>query len=73
MSEADKMFEKLGYTEVEQEKYTLIYKNYDLQKNIAINLEYRTISCYDFYNGQRDITIEEFKVIKEMYKELRWI
>lgn len=73
MSEADKMFEELGY---EKKKLNFVFSrfweewtNEDLQKNFSFNTEYKIIDITD--ENKFGITIQELKAINLKCKELR--
>lgn len=73
MSEADKLFEELGYkkshTELNQIKF---YKDDD--NVIYFNLERKTFNKTGEYDGMcNDITIQELLTINEKIKELGWL
>lgn len=75
MSEADKMFEELGY---EKKKLNFVFSrfweeltNEDLQKNFSFNTEYKIIDITD--ENKFGITMQELKAINKKCQELGWI
>ena len=70
MSEADKMFEELGY-EKKKLKFWEEWTNEDLQKNFSFNIEYKIIDITD--ENKFGITMQELKAINLKCKELGWV
>ena len=67
---ADEMFEKLGYRDVTIGTISrCLYANGD--KRISFNRD-RTFEVYDFYDGSREIDMQELQAINEKVKELKW-
>ena len=85
MKKADKMFEKLGYTKVEEGPIVIAYEKYD-----AINDYTKVIDFYhktsgnhlvishekkvntDGFSNSVGLTIPEIKAIRRKFKELKW-
>ena len=65
MSEADKMFEELGYEKIEEDR-VLIY-THELN-TIEFNLENKLL-----YMGENWIDIDDLKAINKKCEELGWI
>ena len=77
-SEADKMFEKLGYEILrnkKEERFHLEYaKNNKDGDVVAIQFwNDKTISKVDSYNIDDYITMQELQAINEKVKELGWL
>ena len=70
MSEADKMFENLGYKKVINFK-EIVYENED--KIITFNLDKKGITCTNFYSGFEIIDMQELQAINKKCEELGWI
>jgi len=70
MSKADEMLEELGYKNVRQTEYWIVYKG--KEKDIDFSLRYKTI---EVENGMesKNITMQELQAINEKCKELGWI
>ena len=69
MSEADKMFEKLGYSKYEKRE-TIIYIKDDSE--IKFHKEVKSVTCEDDYANWQYITMAELKAINAKVKELGW-
>lgn len=75
MSEADEMFEKLGYEKYESSKYSGYYQ-YDKNDNTICILFIKNKRAVALrYDGSEApaITIQELQAINEKVKELKWI
>lgn len=70
MSEADRLFEELGYKKTINFK-EIVYENGD--KIITFNLDKKSITCTNFYDGFESIDIQELQAINMKCKELGWI
>ena len=77
MSKADKMLHSLGYTNQDENEYSVTYDN----SNQVGNEDYKLIN-FDkknkaFYVQEeydpKDITMQEYKAIHEKLKELGWL
>lgn len=71
MSEADKMFEALGY---EKKEYSDSIKYSKLScKDIEFGFVYEDVSCMDCGYYAADITMSELKAINKKCEELGWL
>jgi hypothetical protein len=72
MSEADKMFEELGYKKIKNQFIDVIelWGNDD-DKRLSFETD-KTICMYDFFGGTRNITIQELKAINKKVEEFKW-
>ena len=75
MSEADKMFEKLGY---KKKKLDLIFsrfweewENEDLAKTFSFNYQYEILDITD--KNEYGITMQELQAINKKCQELGWL
>lgn len=77
MTNADKMFEELGYKKAEDNEDFITYQNKDIAKLIEIYCNRKTISVYEVIDNETlltgEITIPELKAINQKCKELRWL
>lgn len=81
MSEADKMFEELGYEKWEHTNYIFYEKplveNAEYEKDYAViefNYETKTINkTLGDDNTICDIDMQELRVIKKKCEELKWL
>lgn len=71
MSEADKLFEKLGYKKYDYLRHIDFY-NADTDKVISFRNN-KSVACFNYYDGFEDITMQELKAINLKCKELGWI
>lgn len=72
MSEADKMFKKLGYKLKTDERETIQYIKDD-DTFFVFSLQYKFFSKFELYKYSGEITMEELQAINEKVKELGWI
>ena len=79
MSKADKMFEKLGYTNLKEHRSGMILhyiKSSDLSANENEHIVFyknKTIGFYYTYcNFKKDLNTQELQAINEKVKELGW-
>ena len=76
MTNADKMFEELGYKKTEDNEDFIAYQNKDIAKLIEIYCNRKTISVYEVIDNETlltgEITMQELKAINEKVKELGW-
>ena len=70
MSKADKMFKELGYENVRETEYWIVYKG--KEKDIDFNKKYKTIEVENGMESKK-ITIQELQAINEKCKELGWL
>ena len=70
MSKADKMFKELGYKNVRETEYWIVYKG--KEKDIDFNKKYKTIEVENGMESKK-ITIQELQAINEKCKELGWL
>ena len=70
MSEAEEMFEKLGYENVRETEYWIVYKG--KEKDIDFNKKYKTIEVENGMESKK-ITMQELQAINEKCKELGWL
>ena len=75
MSEADKLFEELGYVKIIQdviyEGFWEEYYNADMGKTISFNLTDKIVDITD--DEEWGITMQELKAINMKCEELKWI
>lgn len=69
MSEADKMFEELGYNKVKENEIWIVYKG--KAKDIDFNKKYKYIEAEQGMSSQK-ITIQELQAINKKVEELGW-
>lgn len=70
MSKADEMFKKLGYENVRETEYWIVYKG--KEKDIDFNKKYKTIEVENGMESKK-ITMQELQAINEKVRELQWI
>lgn len=68
MSEADKMFENLGYKKISENLEYIVYHNDEHLWTIQIDLKGKTL-CIE----ERYLTLEELKAINKKCTEIGWI
>lgn len=68
MSEADRLFEELGYKKTINFK-EIVYENGD--KIITFNLDKKSITCTNFYDGFESIDMQELQAINKKCEEMR--
>lgn len=82
MSEADKMFEELGYKKLQNEEIIWYQKKTNfISKDIIFDLEKKTIhieiSYYDKKGNllkiEGTLTLEELQAINKKVEELKWM
>lgn len=82
MTEADKLFEELGYKKIDSDKIKHIrfirQVNKTTRENIDFHKIFKTVEVYfyDFEGSQeltKPISVEELKAINLKCKELGWI
>lgn len=75
MSEADKMFEKLGYKPIEMNVIDLIfeYAKEDLQERISFWASKEVAKTFKYANNSSQIRMEELKAINKKCQELGWL
>ena len=79
MTNADKMFEELGYKKVKDSKLEVVYKDEEtlLGDKFCITIAFYKISkrvqTYDEKNKSLAVTIPELKAINQKCKELGWL
>lgn len=75
VSQADKLFEDLGYEKIKQdviyEGFWEEYYNADRDKTISFNLTGQIVYITD--NEEWGITMQELKAINKKCEELKWI
>ena len=72
MSESDKMFEELGYKKIKNQFVNVIeLLGNDDDKRLSFETD-KTICMYDFFDGTRNITMQELKAINKKVEELGW-
>ena len=67
---ADEMFEELGYTNVRQNEYWIVYKG--KEKDIDFSLRYKTIVLENEKKSKK-LTMQELQAIYKKCEELKWI
>ena len=85
MKKADKMFEKLGYTKVEEGPIVIAYEKYEDQGGFTKSIDFyhktsgnHLVMSYqkevnqDGFSNSVGITIPEIKAIRRKLKELKW-
>ena len=74
-SEADKMFEKLGYKTIQMNVIDLIseYAKEDMQERISFWASKKVAKTFKYANNSSQITMQELKAINLKCKELGWI
>ena len=76
MSEADELFEKLGYNKIIENEKTIQYEfegAFYIDREIRFDLNAKTI-IKEYSNGEsQEITIQELKAIDLKCKELGWV
>lgn len=73
MTEADNIFEKLGYTKHENER-SVYYKYKKFGNMIDFNLRSKEIHFHsDGIDTIGSITLQELKAINKKVQELRWL
>ena len=70
MSKADEMFKELGYENVRETEYWIVYKG--KEKDIDFNKKYKTIEVENGMESKK-ITMQELQAINEKVRELQWI
>lgn len=70
MSEADRLFEELGYEKTIKFK-EIVYEKED--KVITFYLDKKNITCTNFYDGFESIDMQELQAINKKVEELGWI
>ena len=77
MTEADKMFEELGYEKAEDNEDFIAYQNREIAKLIEIYCNRKTISVYEVIDNETlltgEITMPELKAINKKCEELGWL
>lgn len=71
MSEADKMFEELGYKKYEYLEHTDYWQE-KTEKIISFRND-KSVAVFNAYDGFEAITMQELKTINVKCKELGWI
>lgn len=72
MSEADKIFERLGYKKIENQfLYVVELWGNDDYKRLSFETD-KTICMHDFFDTPRNITMQELKAINKKVEELGW-
>lgn len=76
MTNADNMFEELGYKKAEDNEDYIAYQDKDIAKLIEIYCNRKTISVYEVIDNETlltgEITMQELLAINEKVKELGW-
>lgn len=77
MSEADEMFEKMGYSKIEQSKRYLRYHSERYGYRIDFELVLKEVRCTSITNQGnthfRYFNVDELQAINQKCKELGWI
>lgn len=71
MSEADRLFEELGYEKYEYLKHTDYWQE-KTEKIISFRND-KSVAVFNTYDGFKAITMQELKAINLKCKELGWI
>ena len=73
MSEADKMFEELGYRKIQVERNSIVYINIKYNEKIEFDLDYKQIICETNIGTSFPLTMQELQAINKKCEELGWL
>ena len=75
MSEADKLFEELGYKAIEMNVIDLLfeYTKEDMQERISFYKSKEVAKTFKYANNSSQITMQELQAIYKKCEELGWI